>query len=261
MRIPRAFPSPLFLPASNAKILASATRLPATGLPSSFVLDLEDSVAPALKQMARETARGVLEGARDGSWPARGVEMWVRINAVGSGEEVEDLKAILPVEGLAGIVIPKTETNADLDFVEGFVRALAPTSTKNRLLFHALVESPTSLLRLPFRHPRLASLSMAAEDYKAAANLPSPATSSLLHPRQAIVVAARAAGAVPLDMVFVNVKDTEGLEEECAGGRRMGFGGKWCIHPSQVAACNKVFGEKDMGEAGAPRFRYAEVQW
>lgn len=128
----------------------------------------------------------------------------------------------------------------------------------SRLTFHPLIESPNSLLRLPFKNRRIASLSMAAEDFKAAVSLqPSPESVALQYARQAIVNMARAMRVTPLDMVYVDVKDPVGLEKECVQGREMGFGGKWCIHPSQIEACNKVFGAEDQPKKAS----YADVDW
>lgn len=90
----RLLPSLLFLPASSQKILSSALKIPATKVPHAFVLDLEDSVPLSQKAVARENAVDVLSKVADGGW--RGdAEIWVRINGVGTGEEVEDLKAIV----------------------------------------------------------------------------------------------------------------------------------------------------------------------
>lgn len=94
----RPFHSLLFLPASNLKILNSALKLPPQSIPSAFILDLEDSVALSQKSFAREQAVQILEQVKEGKWLKSDAEMWVRINAVGSGEEVEDLRAIVGSE-------------------------------------------------------------------------------------------------------------------------------------------------------------------
>jgi citrate lyase beta subunit len=95
MMLSRPFTSLLFLPASSTKILNSALKLGPSSIPSAFILDLEDSVPLAQKAVARENAIKVLEDVKHGRWLKSNAEMWVRMNAVGSGEECEDLKAVV----------------------------------------------------------------------------------------------------------------------------------------------------------------------
>ncbi|HEU4705049.1 MAG TPA: CoA ester lyase [Sphingomicrobium sp.] len=220
----------LFVPADSEKKIAKALDSDADAL----IFDLEDSVAPARKKAAREILKALPPRSGGPHW-------WVRINPLGS----EHLKADLGLFASAdfeGVVLPKSESGAD-------VAQLAHRT--GHLPVHAIVsETPASLFgMLSYRDPKspLAAMSWGAEDLSAALGASSKYgpdgdlsfTYKLV--RSLCLVAARAAGVQPVDGVFADFKDEQGLRSESEAARSEGFTGKLAIHPGQVAIINAAF--------------------
>ena len=226
-REPRSW---LFVPADSEKKIAKAVESDA----DAIIFDLEDSVALAKKSDAREILK---------SLPARsgGPQWWVRINPLGSEFHKEDLELIGKAD-IAGIVLPKAESGAD-------VTQLAHRT--GNIPIHAIVtETAVSLFGLlSYRDPKspLAAMSWGAEDLSAALGASSKHDESgelsftYRLARSLCLAGAVAAGVQPVDGVFADFRDEEGLAREAAAARREGFTGKLAIHPAQVAAINAAF--------------------
>lgn len=232
------------------------------GLTSSvdnITYDLEDSVTPA----AKPTARGALRDHLQGSLPPRSPrtsELAVRINAVSTRYALEDLSALAALPRLDAIVIPKVNAASDLTFVTDALRHLSPErhqdGSESPVRLIALIESAravTNLREICAASPYLSGLIFAAEDFALDLSLTrTPSLSEFLYARSAIATAARAAELPStIDLVCTSYKGEEGLrrlEEECRGGKAMGFNGKQCIHPSQVETVQRLFapGEKEV---------------
>lgn len=223
--------------------------------------DLEDSVAPHMKSEARSNLRDILNKQR----PSGIKEMCVRINSVDSGLALDDLTEVLKGEYLDAVMLPKCESAADLHFVTDVIRHLSPerhpTETgkkgkKEPLRIIALIESAKSIQNLSEickASPYLSGLVFAAEDFAKDMSITrTPSLTEFLYARSAIATAARAAELPStIDLVCTSYKGDAGLktlEEECLSGKGLGFNGKQCIHPSQVAVCHKTFspGEKEV---------------
>lgn len=227
--------------------------------------DLEDSVAPHLKSEARSNLRDILNKQR----PSGIKEMCVRINSVDTGLALDDLTEVLKGEYLDAIMVPKTESAADLHFVTDVVRHLSPErhpmsagagngsgGGRGPVKIIALIESAKAIQNLNSicgASEYLSGLVFAAEDFAKDMSITrTPALTEFLYARSAIATAARAFELPStIDLVCTAYKGEEGLktlEEECLGGSRMGFNGKQCIHPSQIAVCHKAFSpaEKDV---------------
>jgi citrate lyase subunit beta-like protein len=224
--------------------------------------DLEDSVAPSLKASARTNLRSLLSKPR----PAGVKEMCVRINSVDTGLALDDLTEVLQGEYLDAIMLPKCESAADLHFVTDVIRHLSPTrhpssphhtnTGKKPLSIIALIESAKAIQNLKEiceASPYLDGLVFAAEDFAKDMSLTrTPSLTEFLYARSAIATAARAARLPStIDLVCTAYKGDAGLqtlEEECLNGKGLGFNGKQCIHPSQIAVCHRAFspGEKEV---------------
>lgn len=214
--------SVLFAPGSDEGKLRKALG----GDAHAVVCDLEDGVAPAEKERARELVVSVLAEVEAGS--AR----MVRVNAVGSPYLDADLEALEDV-ALDAVVLPKATPEA--------VRALG--SDGPPLL--ASVETSTGL-RLAYEtacEPRVFALALGAADLGAELGLePRPDGLELVYARSKLVVESAAAGVrAPFDVVHLDVHDTEGLEAECLLARSFGLRGKLCVHPDQVSVVNRLF--------------------
>lgn len=186
--------------------------------------------------------------------------MSVRINAVETGLALDDLKAILPSPNLDTIAVPKVQSAADLHFVTDVIRHTLPdrhpaakevakVGARPPLKIIALIESAkaiTDLKSICNASHLLDGLIFAAEDFALDLSVTrTPSLNEFLYARSAIVAHAKAAElSSTIDLVCTSFRGEEGmktLEEECAGGRGMGFNGKQCIHPSQVEVVQRAF--------------------
>ena len=257
------------VPASSKKMLEKSFAMHA----DNVTYDLEDSVAPHMKAPARSNLRDILSKQR----PAGIKEMCVRINSVDTGLALDDLTEVLKGEYLDAIMLPKCESAADLHFVTDVIRHLSPErhpsagkkGEREPLRIIALIESAKAIQNLSSicaASPYLSGLVFAAEDFAKDMSLTrTPSLTEFLYARSAIATAARAAELPStIDLVCTSYKGEEGLktlEQECLGGKGLGFNGKQCIHPSQVAVCHKAFspGEKELEWAARVAIAYEKA--
>jgi citrate lyase subunit beta / citryl-CoA lyase len=234
----------LFVPADSERKIAR-------GLGSGadvVILDLEDSVAAANKGAARKLAAEVLKSERGGPM------LIVRVNALESGLIEADLEAVLPA-GPDGFMQPKTRTADDVrtlaDMAGGGLPIIAIATETARALF--------GLASYAEAVPPLAGLTWGAEDLSSdlGAEASRDEAGFLTDPyrlaRILCLLGARAAGVEPIDTVYVNYRDDEGLEAECRAAARDGFTGKMAIHPDQVAPINRAFTPGPQAVARAQR--------
>jgi citrate lyase subunit beta/citryl-CoA lyase len=220
----------LFVPADSEKKVAKALDSDA----DAIIFDLEDSVAPAQKAAAREILKNLPQRSGGGEW-------WVRVNPIGSDFLKDDLK-LIGVADLHGVVLPKAEGGWDIVEIAHHT---------GNIPIHAIVtETPASLFAmLSYRDPSLplAAMSWGAEDLSAALGASSKydADGSLAFTyklaRSLCLAGAVAAGVQPVDGVFADFRDHEGLRQEAEAARREGFTGKLAIHPAQVPVINAAF--------------------
>jgi citrate lyase subunit beta/citryl-CoA lyase len=244
----------LFVPGDSEKKLARSETVPADAL----ILDLEDSVAPENKVIARGLVCEYLAAhASD-----RNRQIWVRINPIDQAEAGADLGAV--IRGRPdGIVQPKTRSPNDVvllgqrignyemehDFPIGSTRLLPVATETPEALF-----SMGDYVRCD---KRLAGLTWGAEDLSAAVgalNNKDPDgnwTQPYQLARSLCLFAAHAAGVEAIDTLYSNFRDSEGLRTSCDEARRDGFGGKLAIHPDQVDVINDAFtpGADEMARA------------
>ncbi|KAF2468250.1 beta subunit of citrate lyase [Lindgomyces ingoldianus] len=249
----------MYVPGSSKRMLEKSKSL----YVDTVAYDLEDSVTSAKKAEARQNLVDLLRQPR----PRSIREMCVRINSVDSGLALDDLTEVLKGDHLDAIMLPKCESAADLHFVTDVMRHVLPErhpSTPNLgqeakqrpLCIIALIESAKAIQNLKEicnASPYLSGLVFAAEDFAKDMSLTrTPSLTEFLYARGAIATAARAAELPStIDLVCTAYKGEEGqrtLEEECLNGKRMGFNGKQCIHPSQIEVCQRSFspGEKEI---------------
>ena len=223
----------LFVPADSNRKMLKAIGSAA----DAVIFDLEDSVAPAQKEIARELL-GLLPERQDGE-----PERWVRISPVGTDAHEEDLDALGDF-AVDGIVLPKAECGAD-------VAALAAALAPRRLPIHAIVtETAASLFGLlSFRDAgsNLAAMSWGAEDLSAALGASSKhgpdgeLAFTYKLARSLCLAGAVAAEVQPVDGVFADFHDEAGLTAEARAAASEGFTGKLAIHPAQIGPINAAF--------------------
>ncbi|KAF9964871.1 hypothetical protein BGZ70_005807 [Mortierella alpina] len=225
-----------YVPGSDERKLKSSLSLAADCL----VYDLEDGVAHNRKNIAREMVFDALEASEH-----RKAEKAVRINAVGSGLEFDDLNVVLRSSRLQAIVIPKVQSAKDVQFVSQMVDSVAPFITRKNVRIIASIESALGVMNLKeiaTSDPRVDALVFAAEDYCADLGLTRTRDGvEMLYGRSAIVTAAHAYGLQAIDLVCMDYKNDEILKEECEFGRRMGFLGKQAVHPRQLDIIQRCF--------------------
>ncbi|KAI1382319.1 beta subunit of citrate lyase [Hypoxylon crocopeplum] len=254
----------LYVPASSPRMLTKSLRLAS----DNITYDLEDSVTPAAKPEARYALRAHLQGLS--ARPDSVSELAVRINAVSTPLALDDLTALALLPRVDAIVLPKVNSASDLTFVTDALRHLAPErhreDSSNPIKILALIESARAVMDLRAicaASPLLSGLIFAAEDFALDLSLTrTPSLSEFLYARSAIVTAARAAGLPStIDLVCTSFRGEEGLarlEEECRGGKAMGFTGKQCIHPSQVETVHRLFAPSEKEVEWAVRITIAD---
>lgn len=243
----------LYLPGSEPKYMINA----ALHRPDAVILDLEDSVAPSEKLAARVLVRNALRFLDWGD-----AERMVRINQLPGG--LDDLPYAVG-HGAQLIVVPKAESAGDVVSVAEAAASLAGSACAPWIL--PILESAKGVqaaTEIAAAHPTVVALAIGLEDYTA--DLGAARTSEgreSLWARSAVVAAARAAGVSPLDSVHSDVADAEGLRAAVVEAKGLGFEGKGCIHPRQIAVAHDAFapspGELSRARAIVRAFEEAEA--
>ena len=234
----------LFVPGSSKRMMAKIPGL----APGSFILDLEDSVPPHEKESARRSVGELTRGA-PGDYA-----LHVRINDVASAFAADDLAAVMG-ENLSGIVVPKVERAADVERVNELIdaAALAKGCDASAISVIATIETARGLHHvdeIAAARGHLELLSFGNADFALDLGLEWPSTAAtsemVLWAKCRVVLASRVAGLdAPHDGSFTNYSDLEALEVEARQSRRLGFGGKHVIHPSQIPVVESVFRPSD----------------
>jgi citrate lyase subunit beta/citryl-CoA lyase len=230
----------MFVPGHRQKMIDKALTLGT----DAIMLDIEDGVAPGEKDTARKLIAGALGRERGPKSPAR----FVRINAIGHERMEADLQEVVR-PGLDGLVLPKVESPDEVRKVDTLLKAreLEQKIERGRTRLLIAIESPRGLLEAPSiaaASPRVVGLMFGAEDYGREMGLPTKRegeAQDLLYARSAMAVAAAAAHVQAVDGVWVDLKDTDGLNKFARQSRRLGFSGMSLIHPSQIDPINAVF--------------------
>lgn len=193
------------------------------------IVDLEDAVAPAQKDAARENARALL------SEPTP-KPVVVRVNDVRSAWGAADLELLRGASNLAGVRVPKVESSED-------VRAVRTALGSRTMPLHCLIESARGVeaaFEIASADPNVASIGLGEADLRS--DLGVTDEDGLLWARSRIVVAARAADLpAPAMSVYAELDDPEGLAKSCRRGRALGFVGRAAIHPQQLSVIAECF--------------------
>jgi citrate lyase subunit beta/citryl-CoA lyase len=235
--------SMLFMPASNARALEKAKSLPCDGV----IFDLEDAVAPDMKEAARQQVAAALAA---GGYGTR--ELVVRINGLDTDWWRADLAALAGANP-AAILLPKMEDPHDLERVEEELAWHRLGDVK----IWAMLETPKAFLKaedIATATEKLNCLVIGTNDLvKELRAKHTPGREPVLAALGSALLIARAYGLDILDGVYNNFRDEVGFASECEQGAAMGFDGKTLIHPAQIGAANKAFSpsEEELVEARA----------
>lgn len=231
----------LFAPGSSDKMMAKALGSGA----DAVIFDLEDSVVPDRKAEARGCVARVLRTA-----PQPRPRLYVRVNPLSGKQCSLDLAAVIALRP-DGIVLPKVGGPQDLAAADAVLRDFEPAQARGRTAIIAIcTETAASTLSLAcasWRHPRLTGLLWGGEDLSvdigATGNRDAEGvyTGPFQLARNLCLLAARAARVTPIDAVFTDYRDADGLTREAAAARRDGFEAKAAIHPNQIPLINHAF--------------------
>lgn len=246
----------LYVPGNEWRKIEKAVTLGA----DSVCLDLEDGVAPNRKAEARETIARAFRTLDFGKSEKLG-----RINGVGTGFENEDLEALVPARP-DGIVVPKVNDADELRWVSDKIGELESRDgmARGTIALIGMIESARGLVNvaeIANADARLEALIFGAEDY--AADVGATRTRDgleVLYARSAIVAACAASGIQPIDLLFLDFHDPEGLRQETLRGARLGYVGTQVIHPNQVSIVQEVFTPDDAAIANAQRIAAAAAE-
>lgn len=216
--------------------MAKAESVPA----DVIALDLEDSVAPAEKPAARAAVAEAID-----RFPRQGRLLYVRPNDLRSGLLEEDLAAIVR-PGLDGIHLPKVNSPDTVIQVDHYLTVLERVAglELGSVRLMAWIESAEGIVNVEATcraSPRLAAVSLGAEDYAASLGVSRNSDDTELLFARGRIINAAAASLLAVDCAEREVRDPERLQHAASAARRLGFRGKFCIHPDQVPYVNAVF--------------------
>jgi citrate lyase subunit beta/citryl-CoA lyase len=226
----------LFMPGSNSRALEKARNLPADGI----ILDLEDSVAPDAKAMARDQ---IAQAIAAGGFGRR--EVLIRTNASDSPWWNED-SAMAGKIRPDGILVPKISSVEDLKAIADRLSAL---NADPSIQVWAMIETARAVLHAEelaavARDPkmRLAGFVFGPNDISRETRIRmQPGRTAMIPMITHCILAARAHGLEILDGPYSDLGNVDGFGQECTQGRDLGFDGKTLIHPGQIEACNAIF--------------------
>ena len=225
----------LFMPGSNARALEKARNLPADGI----ILDLEDSVAPDAKAVARDQ---IAKAIAAGGFGKR--EVLIRVNSLDTPWWVDDVT----MAGKArpdGILVPKISTVADLNAI---ANRLSDINADMSIRVWAMLETARGVLDADKlaaaskdSETRLAGFVFGPNDISRETRIRmQPGRAAMIPMITHCILATRAHGLEILDGPYSDISNIDGFAVECAQGRDLGFDGKTLIHPSHIEACNAV---------------------
>lgn len=242
----RLLRSLLFTPGNRPRMLEKAAG---TGA-DAVIIDLEDSVPVAEKEATRPLARQAIDTIAKAS----AVDVYVRANPAGGKTAYSvdfaaaDIAAVM-CANLAGVIVPKVEAAEEvaglaqlmlarerqLGLPEGGIELIPMLETAKGIV---------NALDIARAAPgRVARLAFGAGDLTFDLGISwTPDETELMYARSHLVMVSRAAGLEqPIDAVWANIQDEEGLRRSAAMAKQLGFQGKTCIHPGQIAIINQVF--------------------
>jgi citrate lyase subunit beta/citryl-CoA lyase len=238
----------LFAPGNHARRVEKALSLDA----DAVILDLEDAVAIAEKAATRGVVVAALQRPRQGL-------LYVRVNAVDTAFCYGDLVAVVQ-PGLDGIILPKVESAAGIATIDWLLAQLErgrglPLGAIDLIPIIETARGVQQIDAILAAGSRVGRVAFGAGDFTLDVAMAwSRSEAELAHARAVIVTASRAAGIeAPLDTVWVDLPDKDGLDASARTALAYGFQGKMCIHPEQIPVVNRVFTPSDAEIAFAER--------
>jgi citrate lyase subunit beta / citryl-CoA lyase len=226
----------LFMPGSNARALEKARILPADGI----ILDLEDSVAPEAKGLARDQ---IAKAIAAGGFGKR--EVWIRTNALDTPFWADDVKMAAQAKP-DGLLVPKVSSVADISTIAA---ALRQANADSSIRLWTMIETARAVLHAEELaaasrdvEPRLSGFVFGPNDVSRETRIRmQPGRAIMLPMITHCILATRAYGLEIFDGPYSDFSNVDGFGLECTQARDLGFDGKTLIHPGQIEACNAIF--------------------
>lgn len=227
----------LFVPGNREDMLQKSIQL----RPDVLVPDMEDSVPISEKKAARDCIRTFLSSLQDGNR-----KVIPRINSLTTGLLEEDLIAVVG-NGILGVSVGKIDSPWELNQISKLLDSLerkvsVPVGSTKLIPWIETARGVVNAVNICQSSPRILGVAFGAEDFTSDMGVPrTEKGEELFFARTAVAVAARASGIEALDTPYVNFRDLDGLKEESIQARRLGFKGKFAIHPGQIEVINDSF--------------------
>lgn len=227
----------LFVPGNQAKMLQKAMGY----VPDAFVPDMEDSVPAEEKANAREVTASLLpQLARVGPL------VIPRVNAMDTGLLEADLAAVVGPH-IYGVSVGKIRTPRDIEQISGIMAELenkagVPVGQVRLVPWIETAMAIVHVYAICMASPRIVGVAFGAEDFTHDMGIDRTADDSeVAYPRSMMCVAARAADVLALDTPYFGFRDPTGLRQNALASKKIGFKGKFAIHPAQIESLNAVF--------------------
>ncbi len=227
----------IFVPGNRANMLERARSFDA----DVIMVDLEDSVPPGEKAAARDMARKWAPALH-----AEGKQVMVRVNSLDTGLTRSELEAVV-CPALHGVSLGKVESVRDIRTLDGLLSPLEAASGMDAGALRVIPWIETAKAVWDARSiaessPRVIAIAFGAEDFTNDMGIERTDTGEeVAVPRAWVPVAARAGKVGSLDSPFVRFRDQDALREDAQRARRMGYTGKFAIHPAQLEIINQTF--------------------
>ena len=231
----------VFVPGNRANMLERAKEFPA----DIIMVDLEDSVPPEEKVNARNLAIEWVPELR-----ALGHRVMVRVNSLDTGLTRDELMAVVNPD-LAGISLGKVESPQDVRDVASILTSLERSVgiEPGQVKIIPWIENARALVgayQIATASDRIVGIAFGGEDYTDDMGLERTDTGEEIYfPRATVAVAARAARVASLDSPYVLFRNSDGLRADAGQARKLGFIGKFAIHPAQIDIINELFSPSD----------------
>jgi citrate lyase subunit beta/citryl-CoA lyase len=238
----------LAVPGSNPRFLDKAQGLPA----DEVFLDLEDAVAPLVKERARHL---IVDALNEGDWG--GKIRVVRVNDWTTQWTYQDVITVVEGAGanLDCLMLPKVADAAQVRALDLLLTQVEKTVglPAGRIGIEAQIENAAGLVNvdaIAAASPRLETIVFGPADFMASINMKSLVVGEQPpgYPADAyhyilmrILIAARARDLQAIDGPYLQIRNADGFREVARRAAALGYDGKWVLHPDQIAAANEIF--------------------
>ncbi|CAG5105322.1 Oidioi.mRNA.OKI2018_I69.chr1.g2026.t1.cds [Oikopleura dioica] len=240
-----------YTPGSDMRKIEKLRKLSGAGVPDFVALDLEDGVALSAKAQARENIAKTYEGLRS---DMPNIQFGIRVNSVSSGLLTEDLRILRELKSAPScLLLPKVDSPEEVrEFVETYSLALGRCRWKLKapVPLVSFIETAQGLLNmkdsfqaiLDSQYIKHEATVFGSDDFVASIGAHrSQNGEELMYARQKLVAHAKAFNIQAIDMVWIDFKNLQGLEENSRQGANLGFTGKQVIHPANIETVQRVF--------------------